>query len=571
MLNNFSAKPSAPLIRGDEQLREHLLWLLMLRVVFFTLIIGVTAGMEYLDAPVLLPTSTITLAFLAIIYIFSIGSAALLHKKGLSIQRFALFQLFSDAIFATILVHLTGGSHSIFTPVFMLPVIAGGIIMYRSGGLMAAATATIFYGTLLLLEYTGNIPIYLHAAEPLPRLDFQNAASTFAVYGITFFLAALLSGALAARLRTTEQVLKKTAFEYDQLSVLYKQIFDDINTGIITVDNNGYISSYNASAGRITGFPAEEARGQPLINFFPDITFGNMSMRQVVDLRKKDGSTARVGYSFSRLNMPPSADIDQQNCSSYKLITMQDIGTIEKMEQRMLKAEKMAAIGELSSSIAHDFRNPLAAICGSAQLLALETSDKNSTSKSLNEIIIREGNRMARTISDFLQFAQPAPPRKEWFNLYRLLGEVLTGLDNKKEVTTTDSVQLDCPETVTWFADRQQIQTVIAHLVKNALTMTNEQDWPVTIRAGETGINGGKENSFYFEVIDQGKGIAEENMENIFTPFFSTRENRTGLGLAIVQQIIERHNGRIGVKSKPGQGCTIRITLPLPDAAPPDT
>ena len=113
------------------------------------------------------------------------------------------------------------------------------------------------------------------------------------------------------------------------------------------------------------------------------------------------------------------------------------------------------------------------------------------------------------------------------------------------------------------FGDRQQIQTAITHLVENALIMTTEKDGPIIIRAGEAGENGGKESMLYLEVIDRGQGIEPENMENIFKPFFSTKENRNGLGLAIVQQIVERHNGRIEVKSKPDQGCTIRVTLPL--------
>ena len=567
MLNNFSSEPCPHLNRENKHLKQHILWLLLIRVVFVTILIGVTAGLEHLGAPVLLPPPTVTLAFIAIIYIFSIGSAALLHRDGLGLQRFGLFQLFADTIFAALLVYGTGCSQSIFTPVFMLPVIAGGMIMYRTGGFMAAASATILYGAILLLEYTGNLPSYLYTVEYPPQLDFQKATSIFAVYGITFFLAALLSGTLAARLRTTEQTLERTTFEYDWLSLLYKQIFDDISTGIITIDNKGNISSYNSSAGRITGFSAQEVTGLPLTSYFPSLILENMAVRQVVDLKKKDGSTTRVGYSFSHLNLPANTSIDRQNCSNCKLITMQDISTIEKMEQRMRKAEKMAAIGELSALIAHHFRNPLAAICGSAQLLAIETNKEKEkpADKILNDIILREGNRMARTISDFLQFTQPAPPQNEWFNLYRLINEVIATSEyvNERAATATEAVQLDCPETMAGFGDRQQIQTAITHLVENALIMTTEKDGPIIIRAGEAGENGGKESMLYLEVIDRGQGIEPENMENIFKPFFSTKENRNGLGLAIVQQIVERHNGRIEVKSKPDQGCTIRVTLPL--------
>ncbi len=442
--------------------------------------------------------------------------------------------------------------------------------MYQTGGIMAAAAATILYGVVLFLEYTGTLPGYLYIPEVPSQLDFQTTTSIFAVYGITFFLAGILSGTLAARLRTTERTLARTALDYDHLSQLYKQIFDDINTGIITVDDNGNISSYNTSAHRITGFSAKKVIGLPLNRFFPCLTLEDMSSRQVVDLKRKDGTMIRVGYSFSQLNLAPHDNIKRQDYLSSKLITMQDISKTEEIEQRMRKAEKMAAIGELSASIAHDFRNPLAAICGSAQLLAMEAEQEQSTSKILNDIILREGNRMARTISDFLTFSQPAPPQNELFNLYRLINEVIATLDtvDDQAETATTSVQLDCPETFAGFGDRQQIQTVITHLIKNAVTETEtktkspEKDGQVIVRAGKTDKNA--DNMFYIEVIDQGKGIEPKNMEKIFKPFFSTRENQTGLGLAIVQQIIDRHNGNIEVESKPGHGCRIRVILPLP-------
>jgi len=557
-------KALTPVHDSSGQLRRHILWLLLIRVIFFTLLIGITAILESQGNRVILPPATITLAFLSILFIFSIGSSAILQKERLRLRRFGLIQFLSDTLFAALLVYGTGCSQSIFTPVFILPVIAGGLIMYRIGGLMSAAAATILYGFVLFLEYINYLPNYIVGTSYVAFHDILKATNLFTVYGVTFFLTAFLSGTLAARLRSTEEALTRTSIEFDRLTLLYKQIFDDISTGIITIDDVGMITSYNAAAGQITGFPPTEVIGQTLDDFFPSLHLKEMSVRQVVDLKKKDGTIIRAGYSFTRLNLPLDPELADETCKNCKIITLQDISAIEKMEKRVNEAEKMAAIGELSASIAHDFRNPLAAISGSAQLLALESQGKSGTEKTLCTIIERESNRMAKTITDFLQFARPAKIQGEWFDLQRLVAETLAAVKHLQARYKKGLIKIDIPENFDGFGDRQQLQTVLTHLLENSTTFSEEEDGAITISAHEDKQQGN--NIICLEITDQGIGIVPETQKKIFQPFFSTRENGTGLGLAIVQQIIEHHRGTIEVVSEPGAGCTMRVILPLPSS-----
>lgn len=558
-------KALTPVHDNSRQLRRHILWLLLIRIIFFTLLIGISVVLSILGTQVLLPPPAITLAFLAVLFIFSIGSAALLQKNDLRLKRFGLIQFLSDTIFAALLVYGTGCSQSIFTPVFILPVIAGGLIMYRIGGLMSAAAATILYGSVLFLEHGGFLPGYLYAIGYIGFHDVLKVSNLFAVYGVTFFLTAFLSGTLAARLRTTEEALSRTSLEFDRLTLLYKQIFEDISTGIITVDDDGVITSCNASAGRITGYLPREVIGRSIGKQFPSLHLKDISVRQVVDLKKKDGTMIRAGYSFSRLNLPPDPEQAKVACSNCKVITLQDISTIEKMEKRVREAEKMAAIGELSASIAHDFRNPLAAISGSAQLLALEAEDTEGTAKTLSTIILRESNRMAKTITDFLQFARPAAIKAEWFDLQRLVIESIVAEKNLHSRYLKDLITINIPENLDGFGDRQQMQTVLTHLLENSITFSPEENGPITVAAVEEQRN--DENGICLEVRDRGPGIDPTAGEKIFQPFFSTRENGTGLGLAIIHQIIENHQGAVEVISQPGEGCTMRLFIPLPSHA----
>ena len=551
-----------PMYNNTDQLRRHILWLLLIRIILFTLLIGITVVFSSLGTQVILPPDIHILAFVAILFIFSIGSSAILQKHGLNLRRFGLIQLLADTLFAAILVYGTGCSQSIFTPVFILPVIAGGLIMYRKGGLISAAAATLLYGAVLFSEYRGIVPAYMTTAGWVPIHSILDVTNLFAIYGVTFFIIALLSGSLAARLQSTEEALTRTSVEFDRLSILYKQIFDDIATGIITVDEQGRITSYNAAAGRITGFTPEEAVGRVLSDLFPTLTLKKNSIRQVVDLKKKDGTVIRAGYSFSPLNFPSVPNSEKNAPDSCKVITIQDISEVEKMEKRVRKAEKMAAIGELSASIAHDFRNPLAAISGSAQLLVMELDGREDAGSSLSEIIVRESRRMAKTINEFLQFARPAPVNAEWFAMRRIADDSIAAACDGKDDQKCDNINVEIAQHLDAFGDRQQLQAVLVHLVENAIMFSGEKDSSITIRAGEQKRD--EKNVLCLEVIDQGDGIGTDILENIFEPFYSTRENGTGLGLAIVRQIVEMHDGSIEVETAPGKGCTMRIILPLP-------
>jgi two-component system, NtrC family, sensor histidine kinase PilS len=132
-----------PVTDTDEQLRLHILWFLFIRVVLYTLLLGITFLLHTKEHRLILPPLFFILAYLFMIYTYSIGSALLLQKIHLRLRRFSLIQILSDTLFIGLLVYGTGCSQSIFTIVFILPIIAGGLILYRTGGLIPAAASTI--------------------------------------------------------------------------------------------------------------------------------------------------------------------------------------------------------------------------------------------------------------------------------------------------------------------------------------------------------------------------------------------------------------------------------------------
>lgn len=560
----------APQQNTGEQLRLHILWLLLIRVLLFTLLIGVTVVLQNKVRNIILPPPTVTMAFLSVVFIYSIGSAGLLQNMIRHLPRFGLIQLLSDTLFAALLVLGTGSSQSIFTPVFIFPVIAGGMTLNRIGGLIAAAAASLLYGGILVSEYSGHIPQFYGQTQYVPPTDYLTLTNIYSVYGITFFTIGFLSSLLAGRLRKTEEALSHTSVQFDRLNQLYKQVFDDISTGIVTVDERNQVTSCNPAFAQISGYQVENIIGLPFSSFFPSAMLTEADqVRQVADLQRKDGETVRVRHTFARLNLPPDPSaVDDPSNAQCKVITVQDISLIEQMERQMRAAEQMAAIGELSAAVAHDFRNPIAAIAGSAQLLKnvhLQDSNAdpaNRANRHLTEIILRETGRMEKTITDFLHFARPADINLEWFDLQKLAEETVLDIKNRDSYPLGAAIETDIPAHLDCWADQQLVQIVLAHLLENSCAAAAKTAaWPVLVQAQEEQTN--EQNGISMTVIDQGTGIAANIREMIFTPFFSTKANCAGLGLAVVKQIVEQHNGTIHLLDT-GQGCAIEVRLPLP-------
>ena len=555
----------------DGILRHQLQWMLLLRVILYTLLLGVSV---FLGSPefeiIVLPRHLFILLILAV-YLISIGSAFLLAALSSHLRYFAFVQNLLDTVFASILVYFTGASQSIFSTVYFFPIIAGGLITPRKGGLIAAAAATLQYGLILGLEHNNYYPEYFSIYHFVPVHNLYFSFEHFAVKGLTFFLAALLSALFGIRLRKTEAALSSTIRSYDKLAILYKRIFDNINTGIITLSESDIITSVNQATGHITGYVPSFMIGKKISELFPALHLQNEASRLSADLVKSDGTSIRVGYSLSRLPQSEHPPTEEQEIEGQdenrKLITLRDISEIEKLEHQLRQREKMAAIGMMSAGIAHDFRNPLTAISGSAQVLAAEFSNDESVETQPNyelaNIIIRESNRLILTIADFLKFARPETANKKWFSFRGCLNEVLQVCKANPSWPGTCRITMNFDEKLDVWADERQFFTVLSHLIQNGIVFCPPEREHIDIDAKEE-EQGNGQGEVIIDISDNGPGINPNLHERIFEPFFTQRTDGTGLGLAIVKQTILEHQGTIDFgKSKSG-GARFTIHLPLP-------
>jgi two-component system, NtrC family, sensor histidine kinase PilS len=209
----------------------------------------------------------------------------------------------------------------------------------------------------------------------------------------------------------------------------------------------------------------------------------------------------------------------------------------------------------MAASIAHEIRNPLAAMRGSIQMLRADMEGESSQTE-LMEIILRESDRLNRIISDFLSYARPRSIIQSKVDVGELLRQTFTLLRHSAEICESQIIEEEVPASpVPIEADSEQLQQVFWNLARNAL-----QAMPTggTLRAT---VQRQSHNRLRIAFSDTGRGMSPQQVENLFEPFSSTTGG-TGLGLSIVYQIIRDHGGTINVRSREGQGTTITIELP---------
>lgn len=556
----------------ETLLAHQLLWMLLLRTLLYTVILGVSAYLQTGKFNVIALPHGLFFFFILVVYSTSILSGFFLLKANTSPRRFGFKQIILDTIFVSILIYYTGASTSIFTPLYFFPIIAGGLILPRLGGLIAAGSATLQYACVLILDYSQIFPTFLKVPPYNNGQEIYTTLNLFAVYGLVFFLAAILSSLFAGRLQKTEDALSDSVRDFDRLSLLYKQIFDDISTGIITTDDENRITSVNNAAKKITGYSSKDLLSNKFHVFFPNVTFTASGSRHSAEFIRKDTAKTRIGYSYARMQYSQEIETnsqtgnmgDPENC---KVITIQDISEVERMEKQVQQSEKLAAIGRMSAGIAHDFRNPLTAISGSAQVLAEELSTTNSEENEVNSelvaIIRRESNRLSNTVSDFLKFARPDHAENEWFSFRRCLDEVVEVARLAPDWPGNMKLELFTDDIVDIWADQYQLFTILNHLIQNALAFVPLGYGHIRIIAREVQV-GEQTDLFVITVEDNGPGIESGEEEKIFEPFHTKRVDGTGLGLAIVKQMVKEHQGTIAAGKSFLGGAKLVVTLPLP-------
>ena len=541
-----------------EEYYGRIKWLMVSRIVLVTILLGTLIFFQHEYQ--IYPFSTLFLYyFLLTVYLLT-GIYWYLLQKIHNLVFFAYLQTAVDIFLVAFLVHLSGGIDSGFSLLFHLTIISASIIIYRRGGYLAASLASILYGAMLDMQYY-NVLGFVRSSN----FTAMQVLYLLIINILSFYTVALLSGYLSNRLRKTRQELREKSIDFEDLRVLQDHILKSIGSGILTMDLQGHITSWNPAAEQITGYSYGEIRDRLQEVFGDSIKglFGHTDDLKERPFRfegkiiKKDGAQALLGMVASLLK-------DEKGVIRGIILIFQDITKMVQMEERVRRQERLATVGSLAAGIAHEIRNPLASLSGSIQVLQGELNLQGDN-KQLMDIVVRETDRLNTIISEFLEYARPKATQSESVMLSWVLAETITLLKNSRELAEGVSIRCDVDSKLSIRGDAQRLRQVFWNLLINAC-----QAMP---GGGEIAINAfpasREESVSLCEIVvaDTGQGIAEEHLDKIFDPFFTTKIGGTGLGLAIVYRIVEDHGGAVSVETKAGKGTKFRILLPLSENA----
>ncbi|KAF0218611.1 MAG: hypothetical protein FD174_2704 [Geobacteraceae bacterium] len=233
---------------------------------------------------------------------------------------------------------------------------------------------------------------------------------------------------------------------------------------------------------------------------------------------------------------------------------------IIKTEEQLRRAERLSALGELSAVLAHEIRNPLGSIRGTAEILRDDFRPGDRKYEFL-EILVKEADRLNRVVEDFLGLARPLPVERETCDLLAELKEIVA-LVSGEAASRGVRLNIEQAELPPINGDREKLHQVFLNLILNGIQATG-QGGSLTIGAAYLAPREGNPAAIELSFVDTGEGMEPEVLGRIFEPFFSTKTGGTGLGLSIAQKIIESHGGRMDVESRPGKGTTFRVRLPV--------
>jgi two-component system sensor histidine kinase PilS (NtrC family) len=432
---------------------------------------------------------------------------------------------------------------------------------------------------VLLAEQHGWLPARtIGAPDPAPVL-----LGMWVVNAGGVILVAGLASLLSAELRRTGEALKQRTSDLSRLQTLHQRTVESLMSGLLTTNEAGRITLFNPEAERITQLSHEEVIGKSLEAVLPGIhEFVVAATERGRVLR----SRARMSYPVQgertrHLGVGAYALRDGESTAGGHVVIFQDVTDVVEMEQNLRRSERLAAIGELSASIAHEIRNPLAAISGSIEMLHSGRNSESAPSdpERLMKIVLREVDRLDHLITGFLQYARPEPRRVEAIDLRAAVGDVMEMFD----AACSDAIETDVSVAggLVVHADAAQLRQVLWNLVLNAAQAMpdggrvrlsaglldekeSQEAQPGDRRAQE---EEGKESWVEIVVADDGIGIPADQMDRIFDPFFTTKPSGSGLGLATVHRIIEDHGGTVRLESQLGVGTTFRIRFPAAGAS----
>ncbi len=378
---------------------------------------------------------------------------------------------------------------------------------------------------------------------------FITVVSLLGVYGVS----------KAHMNRKLQKEVDRQVREVEQSNLFKEHIINSIFSGLMTMRTDGTILSINDNVEKICKCEAQTYVGQPyyevpMCAFIDRTLFESIAETHGHVFNQESNLEIDGDMRVIEYNMSPIIDKSENLCGI--TVTFLDISLRRKNEAQIRRKDKMESLGQLTANIAHEIRNPLTAIKTYIELIPKKIDNAAFRSQLMQDVPAVIG-RLNDLITELLEYAKPRVPNREIFYLVRPIEEVMHLIEGEliKHHVMYDA---DVDEGFKVYFDVQQLKQVLINLLINSIdAVKTRANAKIELRAYL------KAQYVVLEVTDNGTGISEVDIEQIFEPFFTRRECGTGLGLSIAQQMIEENGGQISVQSRLGQGTTMKLYLPI--------
>jgi PAS domain S-box-containing protein len=368
------------------------------------------------------------------------------------------------------------------------------------------------------------------------------------------------------KLAKKEEMIQRLTQELVDVKNFMESIIQSIGSGIIISEMNDTVTYINRAGERILGYSKEEVVGKPFGIF--ELREKQSAIHSLLDnpddldtrregwMKKKDHVEFPVGFSINN-------HLSVRGETIGKIVIFRDLTNVYKIQEEILRMDRLVSLGKLASGIGHELRNPLAGIKTTAQALSEEMSNEDSKREYLNRIT-KEIDRLNELLKTFFSFAKPQKLNLVYCYIKDIINEIIPFLIKEIADKGIRFVESYHPRLPSIKVDKNQMHQVFLNLFLNAIqAMPNGGELKIEVTpVNPNSSEGPKQNFIKIVVSDTGKGIPSHLVDRIFDPFFTTKPKGIGLGLSITYQIIKKHGGTIKVDSQWERGTSFVINLP---------
>jgi len=539
----------------SDGLREKLAWLMLFRLALVTLllvsalVVGDRGADVYSD-----PAYGLLVALIITTYVATVIYATWI-RMGRDLVTLAFVQLVGDVVVVGGLVFLTGGIESIFSFLFFLVIFNGAILVGRVGALFAASSASFGFVVIGVVQYAR-----LPSLDPFVLTSAPSPTESLPVYAmlvhlVAFYSVAVLSGYLAEKLGQVGSELEQRQIDLRELRALHEVVVHSVVSGLVVVDRASRVLVMNESAADITGLPLSQSTLRTLVELPEQLR--EMIAKATAANGRVEGQVAvsRGGPRYISVAAGPLKSPEGRGESGW-IVVMHDLTEVRTLEQENARNTHLAAIGNLSAAIAHEIRNPLAAISGSIEMLKRSVSD-DADEAPLMDIVIREVDRLNLLIGEFLDYARPRSVELVPVDMVELVGEtVRIFMQDHALASGVEFRVASDTDAVFGLVDRHRFHQVMWNLLRNACEAFDGEGGAIDVI-----VESSRADRVEVIVEDDGPGFQEGALEQLFEPFYTTKHQGTGLGLATCYRIIADHGGNLRAERRDARGARFRVEV----------